>query len=29
MLNQGTFYGYIAFDVELKQSSNGKEYLSN
>ncbi len=29
MLNQASFYGYVAFDVLLKTSANGREYLTN
>ncbi len=29
MLNQASFYGYVAFDVSLKTTANGREYLSN
>ena len=29
MLNQTSVYGYIAFDVQLKSTANGREYVSN
>lgn len=29
MLNQTSVYGYVAFDVLLKSTSNGREYVSN
>lgn len=29
MLNQASFYGYIAFDVALRTTSGGREYVNN
>lgn len=29
MLNQTSLYGYVAFDVQLKTTANGREYVSN
>ncbi len=29
MLNQTSVYGYVAFDVQLKSTANGREYVSN